>query len=75
MQVNVFITRKDGKLQNQLLVLPAAPMFPVPEQYRSGWTYFVTTNTEDRMFGDTDAVSLEAQLASQGYAVLDPPER
>jgi hypothetical protein len=77
MQVNVFITRENRQLQNTLLVLPISPTAAIPPEFRLGWIYFASVSTGDRMFGDTDAVSLEAQIASKGYAVVKPnvPDR
>jgi hypothetical protein len=77
MQVNVFITRVEGQLQNKLLVLPMSPQSAIPPQYRVGWVYYARVDTRDRMFGDLDAVTLEAQIAAQGFAIVTPetPDR
>lgn len=77
MQVNVFITRQDGQLQNKLLVLPISPQSAIPPQYRVGWVYYATTSTADRMFGDVDDVTLEEQIADKGFAIVTPelPDR
>jgi hypothetical protein len=70
----VFITRQDGQLQNRLLVLPREPTAAIPEQYRTGWTYYGTLDSADTMFG---GVGVELELQSKGFAVLDPkvPDR
>jgi hypothetical protein len=70
MQVNVFVTRTDGQMQNQLLVLPLSPHAAIPQQYRQGWSYYATVDTGDHMFGDVDAVAIEKELANSGYAVV-----
>ena len=77
MQVNVFITRKAGELQRELLVLPMSPQAAIPPEYRSGWTYYATVDTGDRMFGDLGAVAIEAELAKSGFVVVTPtaPDR
>lgn len=77
MQVNVFVTRVDGKLQRDLLVLPQAPDAAIPAQYREGWTYYATVDTLDRMFGDIDARAIEAEIGKSGFAVVTPsvPDR
>lgn len=77
MQVNVFITHQEGDARTKLLVLPASPQAVIPPQYRLGWVYYATTDTGDRMFGDVDAVKLEAQIAAKGYAIVKPeaPDR
>jgi hypothetical protein len=75
MQVNVFITRIAGQLQRQLLVLPMSPEVTIPPEYRTGWNYYATVDTGDRMFGDARAI--ETELAGSGYAVVTPqvPDR
>lgn len=77
MQVNVFVTRSEGELQRELLVLPLSPEAAIPEQYRSGWNNYATVDTGDRMFGDVDARAIEIELASSGFAVVTPqaPDR
>jgi len=70
MNVNVFVTRVDGTLQNDLLVLPMSPQAAIPEQYRTGWNYYATVDTGDRMFGDVDAQTIEAEIAPSGFAVV-----
>lgn len=77
MQVNVFITRERGQLQHKLLVLPIDPRVAIPPEFRLGWAYYATVSTGDRMFGDTDAVTLEAKIAAMGYAIVKPetPDR
>ncbi|HEY0034895.1 MAG TPA: hypothetical protein VGB81_16655 [Devosia sp.] len=77
MQVNVFITHQDGDARTKLLVLPSSPNASIPPQFRLGWIYYATTNTSDAMFGDLDAMTLEEQLARQGYAIVRPetPDR
>lgn len=77
MQVNVFVNRTDGKLQNELLVIPLTPQAPVPPQYRNGWSYYATVETGDHMFGGVDARAIEAELAVTGFAIVMPkvPDR
>ena len=77
MQVNVFITRQQGRLGTQLLVLPINPQAAIPKEYRDGWRYYSTVNPGDRMFGDIDARAIEAELAASGYAIVTPeaPDR
>ncbi|HEV7344425.1 MAG TPA: hypothetical protein VGN60_02185 [Devosia sp.] len=77
MQVNVFVTRAEGKVQHDLLVLPLSPHSAIPPQYRNGWNYYATVDTGDRMFGDIDARAIERELASSGFAVVTPqaPDR
>jgi len=77
MQVNVFVTRQEGQLQRELLVLPLSPEAAIPPQYQEGWTYFVTVETTDRIFGDVDAEAIEAEIAASGFAVVTPqvPDR
>lgn len=77
MQVNVFITRSNGQLQRELLVLPVSPQSAIPPKYRNEWNYFATVDTGDRMFGEVDARSIEAELARSGFAVVTPeaPDR
>ena len=77
MQVNVFITRQEGRLQNKLLVLPMSPQSAIPPQYQVGWVYYASVGTGDRMFGDVDAVTIEQLIADQGFAILTPatPDR
>ncbi|RYD73399.1 MAG: hypothetical protein EOP84_21605 [Verrucomicrobiaceae bacterium] len=72
MQVNVFITRQDGHLLNELLVLPMSADAAIPSNYRLEWVYYATTNTSDQMFGDLDAETLEAEIAEKGFAVVKP---
>lgn len=72
MQVNVFVTRRAGELQRELLVLPLSPEAAIPSEYRSGWNYYATVDTRDRMFGDVDARAIETELACSGYAVVTP---
>lgn len=72
MQVNVFVTRIEGKLQHELLVLPLSPQAAIPVQYRSGWNYYATVDTADRLFGDIDAKAIEAELEAAGFAVVVP---
>jgi hypothetical protein len=72
MQVNVFITRRDGAVQNKLLVLPIDAKAAIPPEYRLGWIYYATTGTADRMFGQIDAATLEAQIATKGFAIVKP---
>lgn len=68
MQVNVFVTRKAGELQHQLLVLPMSPSAAIPPEYRSGWTYFATTTSEDAMFR---SAKVEDDIARQGYCLVE----
>lgn len=77
MQVNVFVTRQEDQLQLELLVLPLSPQAAIPAQYQEGWTYFVTVETTDRIFGDVDAKAIEAEIAASGFAVVTPvvPDR
>ncbi|MBW4653518.1 MAG: hypothetical protein KME20_10860 [Kaiparowitsia implicata GSE-PSE-MK54-09C] len=77
MQVNVFITRSEGQLQSDLLVLPMSPQSAIPPKYRTGWTYYATVDTGDRMFGDLDALAIENELAAAGFAIVTPqtPDR
>jgi len=77
MNVNVFVTRIDGALQNELLVLPLSPEAAIPAQYRSGWNYFATVDTGDHMFGAIDGRAIEVEIASSGFAVVKPqaPDR
>jgi hypothetical protein len=72
MNVNVFVTRVDGQLQRDLLAVPLAPTAVIPPQYRTGWTYYATVDTGDRMFGDVDATAIEAEIAASGFAVVKP---
>jgi hypothetical protein len=77
MRVNVFITRQQGQSRNELLVLPASAQSAIPPQYQAGSTYYATTDTADRMFGDIDTSELEADVADQGFAIVKPatPDR
>lgn len=77
MQVNVFVTRREGELQREMLVLPLSPQTAIPPEYRSGWNYYATVDTGDRLFGDIDALAIEAELAASGYAIVKPevPDR
>jgi hypothetical protein len=77
MRVNVFITRQDGQLQNELLVLPVTSDGSIPQQYRLQWVYYATTDTSDSMFGNMDAKTLEEEIAEKGFAVVVPelPDR
>lgn len=77
MQVNVFITRSEGQRQRELLVLPMSPQSAIPLEYRSGWNYYATVDTGDRMFGDIDARAIETELANSGFAIVTPlaPDR
>ena len=77
MNVNVFVTRVDGALQTELLVLPLSPQAAIPPQYRVGWNYYATVDTGDRMFGDIDARAIETEIAKSGFAVVKPtaPDR
>lgn len=70
MHVNVFVTRADGKLKEQLLVLPLTPRAAIPAQYRNGWSYYATVETGDHMFGGVDALAIEAELAATGFAIV-----
>jgi hypothetical protein len=74
MQVNVFITRQDGQLQNRLLVLPISPTAAIPKEYRSGWSYYATLDSADAMFS---GLPVDADLAAKGFAVVEPetPDR
>lgn len=74
MQVNVFITREEGQLQNKLLVLPISPQSAIPPQYRVGWVYYATVASTDAMF---NGVNVERALAAKGFAVVEPevPDR
>lgn len=71
MQVNVFITRANGQLQNQMLVLPLLPQSAIPPKYRTGWKYFATVDTGDRLFSGIDSKAIEVELASSGYALVE----
>lgn len=77
MQVNVFVSRQDGRLSNEYLVLPMDLKAPVPKQYRIGWQYYATTSTTDNLFGDIDALAIEAEIRASGFAVVSPevPDR
>ncbi|HEY8360203.1 MAG TPA: hypothetical protein VIL30_22330 [Ramlibacter sp.] len=77
MQVNVFITRKDGQLQNKMLVLPIDPKAAIPAEFRLGWVYYATTSTADRMFFEIGQHQLERDLASRGFVIVRPeaPDR
>ena len=77
MNVNVFVTRIDGALQNDLLVLPVSPEAVIPAQYRTGWNYFATVDTSDHIFGAIDSRAIEVEIASSGFAVVKPkaPDR
>lgn len=77
MRVNVFITRRDGQLQNELLVLPCSSEASIPAQHRLEWVYYATTDTSDSMFGNMDADTLEEEIAEKGFAVVAPelPDR
>jgi hypothetical protein len=77
MQVNVFITREDGQLQNKLLVLPISPQSAIPKEHRDDWRYYATVSTGDRMFGDIDARAIETEVAANGFAIVSPevPDR
>lgn len=74
MQVNVFITRENGQLQNKLLVLPITPIAAIPKEYRDGWRYYATVPSTDAMFNGVD---VERSLADKGFAVVEPevPDR
>ncbi|HEY8576836.1 MAG TPA: hypothetical protein VIL88_10915 [Devosia sp.] len=72
MRVNVFITREDGQFLNKLLVLPASVQSVIPEQFRGAWDYYATVDSGDGMFGDVDAVTVEAAIATSGFAVVTP---
>ncbi|MGB3337811.1 MAG: hypothetical protein WBA73_11580 [Devosia sp.] len=77
MQVNVFVARVDGKLSNDLLVLPLAPHSAIPDQYQDHWKYYATVETGDRIFGDVVASAIEAEIGKVGFAVVTPtvPDR
>lgn len=77
MNVNVFVTRVDGALQNELLILPLSPQAAIPPQYRVGWNYYTTVDSGDRMFGDIDTLAIEAEIAKSGFALFRPsaPDR
>ena len=77
MQVNVFVTRVDGQLQHELLVLPQSPQAAIPAKYQNDWTYFASVETGDSIFGDVDAKAIEAEIARSGFAVVTPtvPDR
>lgn len=77
MNVNVFVTRVDGAVQTELLVLPLSPEAAIPPQYRTGWNYYATVDTGDHMFGDVDARAIEVEIALNGFAVVKPeaPDR
>lgn len=77
MQVNVFVTWKNGQLQRELLVLPLAPQTAIPVEYRDSWNYYATVETGDRMFGDIDAQAIEVEIAASGFAMVTPevPDR
>jgi hypothetical protein len=72
MQVNVFVARAKDQLHNKLLVLPLSPQAAIPAQYRKDWKYYATVDTGDRMFGDIDALAIEAEIASIGFALVKP---
>lgn len=76
MLVNIFVTRQDGAMQN-LMVPPLAPTAAIPAQYRTGWNYYATVDTGDRLFGNIDAVAVETELANSGFALVSPeiPDR
>lgn len=67
MKVNVFVTRIDGVLRNSLLVLPKSPTAPPPPGLRQGWSYFATTNIDDKIFG---SARVEDDIARQGYCLV-----
>lgn len=77
MRVNVFVTRVAGQLRNELLVLPSSPQTAIPAKYRTGWNYYATMDTGDRMFGQVGSAVLEAELATNGFATMRPiaPDR
>lgn len=72
MNVNVFVARVDGQTQHQLLALPQSPHAAIPAQFRTGWAYFATVDSGDRMFGDADAKFIEAEIAANGFALVTP---
>lgn len=72
MNVNVLVTRVDGEMQTELLVLPLSPTAAIPPKYRVDWHYYATVDTGDRMFGDIDARAIELEIAANGYAVVKP---
>ncbi|HEY0034750.1 MAG TPA: hypothetical protein VGB81_15930, partial [Devosia sp.] len=67
-QVNLFITRRAGRMKNKLLVLPVAPDAVVPKAYQNGWIHFGTFESDDAMFTGVD---LELHLQIKGYVVMD----
>jgi hypothetical protein len=74
MQVNVFIAHQSGRSQHKLLLLPNFPTAAIPEEYRSGWTYYATLDSADPMFSGR---AVDADLAARGFAVVLPqvPDR
>jgi hypothetical protein len=72
MQVNVFVARESGRLQEALLILPMVPRAPIPKDYRVGWRYFATTDTDDALFGEIDARAIEVELENSGFALVSP---
>jgi hypothetical protein len=69
MQVNVFVMRRDGETPSELLVLPVPPEGTIQQKYQTAWNYYATVDTGDRMF---DAVAIETELASSGFAIVRP---
>jgi hypothetical protein len=77
MQVNVFVSRQEGRSRNEYLMLPMNVKAPVLKQYRVGWQYYATTSTTDNLFGDIDALAIDAEISASGFALVDPevPDR
>lgn len=71
MQVNVFITRKDGQLQNKLLVLPYGTESEIPARLqRYTWSNFAISNTNDKLLHGAK-LDIEMQINAVGYALID----
>jgi len=72
MQVNIFISRKDGRSPDALLVLPFGPQADIPPDLRHlCWQHFLTTLTDDKLLGAKPG-AIEADLAESGFALVQP---
>ena len=68
MQVNVFVARNEDRYH--LLVLPYGPHATIPDSLQhTAWRHLAVAHLNDRLLTGAGPI-IEAQLGSQGYALL-----
>jgi hypothetical protein len=70
MRVNVFTPGAKPSLQDKMLVLPDPMETAIPDAIEADWRYFATVDTGDGIFGEIAASAIEAEISSNGYALV-----